>query len=391
MSLTNITSNNCCGCRACEQICPTHCISMIKDDEGFMISQIDTNNCINCEKCTKVCPVINNPIPNQVLYTYAVQHKNDELLFNSSSGGAFRLLADSIIDMNGVVCGCILENNYATFSFATNKNQLIKMQGSKYVQSDTGRVFSAIKDKLDNGITVLFSGSPCQCAGLINYLGENRYENLYTSDFICHGMPSAWIFNEYINYLEKKSNCKINNIRFRDKSARGWGMWFSYIINKGNRKKKIIRNFHLDSYEYAFEKSMISRYLCYSCPFQGKRFTDFTFADYWGVELYHPEINRKKGVSVLCVNSEKGYKLFDSCMNNAYIIKSSIENAAYQNASLVRNEKRVIPDIRKTIYSDVKNGGWKKVEKTVLNYNRFWIYKIWYNLPHGIINRLRKK
>ena len=390
LALNNITANNCCGCRACEQICPTKCISMKADDEGFMLSSVNINKCINCGQCERVCPVIHVPGDNGILKIYAMQLLDEETLMYSSSGGAFRLIADEIIENNGVVCSCVFnEKNEAVFRIVDTKDQLKTFQGSKYVQSDTNDVFSSVKEFLENSVNVFFSGAPCQCAALLNFLGKT-YDNLYTADFLCHGMPSDWIFKEYLNYLGDKGHCKITNIRFRDKTARGWGLWFSYEKETNNKRHKIIRNVNLDPYEYAFQKSMMNRHLCYKCPFQGQRFTDFTYADYWGVENYHSDFLNKKGVSVLCLNTPKAQNIIIRTNGKANFVETSIESVAAQNESLVGIEPRPIPDIRNRIYKEVKDNGWQVVSRDVLKYKHFWINKIWYSLPHELVNLIKR-
>lgn len=390
MALHDITAEICCGCRACEQICPKHCISMEKDFEGFYIPNLDSQECIECGLCEKVCPIRTKPTENTIDNIYAMQLKDETELMKSSSGGAFRLIADFIIDNNGMVCSCAFDSsNKAVFRTATSKDDLDDFQGSKYVQSDTGNAYSVIRDYLKKGKTVFFSGAPCQCAALLNFLGV-PFDNLYTADFLCHGMPSGWIFEEYIQYLEDKSKCKISDIKFRDKSARGWGLWFSYNQVGDRYIKKVIRNASVDPYEYAFQNSMMNRLLCYKCPFQGKRYSDFTYADYWGVEKYHPEIAREKGVSIICANTVKANRLLLACRDKAQIIETSLSNAAEQNESLIGKEERPIPVIRNTIYDDVKKYGWENVRHKVLRYRRYWVNRVWYSLPHTIIRLIKK-
>lgn len=389
MPLVDVSSINCAGCRACEQICPRGCIRMIIDDEGFMHAHISENECLHCEKCVKICPVQNCPHSNEIKNVYAAQLKDESILLDSSSGGMFRLVADYVIEHNGVVCGCQLDhNNKAIFTCTNRKENLKGFQGSKYVSSDTQHTFSEVKQFLSDGRIVLFVGAPCQCAGLINYLGKD-FDNLITMDFLCHGMPSQWIFDEYVKYLEKGNN-RISNIHFRDKSARGWGLWFSYSVER-NVEKKIIKNASIDPYLYAFQRGMMNRSICYSCPFQGKRVTDITIADYWGIEEFYPNIERSKGVSILSINSSKAETILELCEDKVSLAQSCKEDAAKQNESLISVETRFIPDIRKSIYINVKKNGWKKVRRDVLDYRGYWFNKIWYSLPHSMVKKIKRK
>ena len=389
MTINSTTAENCCGCRACEIICPQKCIVMKTDPEGFLISSINEEKCINCGICEKVCPVITPPHENSIIQVFAMQHLDNRILADSSSGGAFRFIADPIIDDGGIVCSCAFdENNNAIFTIAALKDEIKKFQGSKYVQSDTRDSFIHIRYYLEKGTKVFFAGAPCQCAALKNYLKKD-YDNLYTADFLCHGMPSGWIFKEYVSYLERKKGTIISNVQFRDKSARGWGLWFSYEQLKNNKKKKVIRNVSVDSYEYAFQKSMMNRPLCYQCPFQGKRYTDFTYADYWGVEKFHPEFEKSKGVSVLSANTKKALDFIDDNKGSAYLVETTVDHASAQNESLVRKEERIIPDVRYSIYSDVKEKGWGPVGRSLMSYKIYWINRIWYSLPHRFVNMIK--
>jgi coenzyme F420-reducing hydrogenase beta subunit len=169
--IQNREDKKCCGCRACEQICPKRAIPMQKNAEGFLYPVLDEATCIKCGLCENACPMMNRPAGERIRAVYAVQHKEEYILKDSSSGGVFRLLADEVIRDGGYVVGCVWNEEYQpVLRIAHSLEELTLMQGSKYVSSDTNTVFSQAKRLLDANESVLFTGTPCQCAGLIGFL-----------------------------------------------------------------------------------------------------------------------------------------------------------------------------------------------------------------------------
>lgn len=193
-----LDKKKCCGCSACAQRCPKHCIKMIEDSEGFLYPKVDGDTCIDCGLCERVCP-IQNPGEDRVpLAVYAAKNPNEVIRRQSSSGGIFTILAEQIIDEGGVVFGAAFNDKWEVeHSYVENKEQLVKFRGSKYVQSKIGESYKDAKSFLKEGRRVLFSGTPCQIAALKKYLRKN-YENLFTVDFICHGVPSPGVFRTYL-------------------------------------------------------------------------------------------------------------------------------------------------------------------------------------------------
>ena len=376
----------CCGCRACEQICPKQALSMVANDEGFLYPSLDEARCVACGMCDKVCPVEHRPEGYSDMKVYAVQHKNEEILQNSSSGGAFRLIADEIITRGGCVVGCVWnEEGHPVLRMAESLGELEPMQGSKYLSSDTETVYRAVKERLVSEQTVLFTGAPCQCAGLLNFLGKT-YENLYTADFLCHGMPSWHAFDADAQSLRKHYGPSVSDFKFRDKSKRGWGYAFSF---EGNGKKHINLG-QTDEYQYAFAKGYLNRYTCYFCPFRGeKRFTDFTFCDYWGIGRFHSQINSEKGVSALAVNSEKAAEL-KKVMENALWIDTDAKNVAVENGSLLYPHGEPIPELRHTVYSRMASEGWDAVARKHFRAKHRRLKKLWYALPKGLVKTIKK-
>lgn len=388
----------CCGCRACEQICHVNAISMFKNNEGFYYPKLNKKICVNCGLCEKVCPEMGKPLGQKPIEIYAIQHKNKDILKESSSGGAFRLLADEIIKDGGCVVGCIWDENYQPIlAIANTFEELLPMQGSKYLSSNTLNIYTQVKERLKNRQKVLFTGAPCQCAGLIKYLGKN-YENLLTADFLCHGMPSQEIFNQYLNTIESKlklsknkSSRKITSYKFRDKSKKGWGHTSSYTWLYNNKEYKKYSIGSIDEYDYGFLKGYFNRYSCYSCNFRGKnRFTDFTFCDYWGIQNYHSEFIYNKGVSALSVNTLKSKVFFEKIKEKAIYTKTDLKNVSKENPTLLHEKIETIPTERKQIYKILKELGWKTVAKKYFRRENYWLYRIWYFLPEWMTKLIKK-
>ena len=231
------SKQECCGCQACFNICPKNAIEMIEDNEGFKYPSINKEKCIKCGLCEKVCPYVNEYSKKQILnesIAYGGWNLNEEIRRISSSGGIFTAIAKYIIEKNGVVCGAIFDENLnVVHDIVDNLNDLKKMNGAKYVQSDMRDNLKKIKKYLDNGRLVLFSGTPCQVSGLNSYLNK-EYNNLYTCDIVCHGVPSPKVFNKYKKELEKDNSSKISFINFRDKIT-GWKS-YSFLVKFKNNK-----------------------------------------------------------------------------------------------------------------------------------------------------------
>lgn len=301
----------CSGCSACQNICPQKAIEMKVDGDGFTFPEIDHSLCIECEMCIKVCPFKQTNDFRMPIKAYAAVNESSDV-YRSASGGVFFSIATKIIKGNGIVFGVAWnEDMIAEHQMISTLEGLKKLQGSKYVQSNQNKSYSKVKTLLKNGTEVLYSGTPCQIAGLKQYLGR-EYNNLYTADIICHGVPSEKMHSEYISYLERKIQGKIINMNYREKSN-GWSLRLrvNYIKNNIQKFKRYENNESF--YYYYFMHGLIYRDSCYHCPFaKTERISDITLGDYWGVEKYHPNIKTYKGVSAVLVNTSKGLDLIDS-------------------------------------------------------------------------------
>ena len=230
MYLTTKNKSECSGCTACMSICPKNAIEMVDDEEGFKYPHINKEKCINCGACYKICPNIKKDETNTIEKAYGAKHKNENERLTSRSGGVFIALSDYILEVGGSVYGAELKENFEVIhNKATTKNQRDHFKGSKYIQSNMKNIIKEIQKDLQEDRKVLFSGTPCQVAGVKSVISKKYQDNLYTCDLICHGVPSEKIFKSFLEYIESKTNKKIKKFNFRDKRF-GWNSHFETSI-----------------------------------------------------------------------------------------------------------------------------------------------------------------
>lgn len=309
--------SKCCGCTACQQACPKHCIEMQEDNEGFAYPVVNADSCIECGLCEKICPAINPDAPSPKLpASYACKALNEELRLNSSSGGMFTVLAEKVIDTGGVVFGaCFSEDWSVVHTYTETRQGLKQFRGSKYVQSRLGNTYREVRDFLAAGRLVLFSGTPCQVAGLNHFL-RKKYENLYTVDFVCHSIPSPLVWKMYLE--SKRGNTSFKHITFRDKSS-GWRNYGLKIESDRDTVEQGSKDQNL--YMRAFLENLTVRPSCFNCP--ARNYTsgsDIMLADCWGLEKYHPEIDDNRGMSQALILTKKGEQLFDACKEDIFCL-----------------------------------------------------------------------
>ena len=299
----------CCGCSACMQSCPKLCIKMCEDEEGFLYPKVDTAECIDCGLCEKVCPYLNNSDERKPQSVEVAINPDLNIRLASSSGGVFSLLAEHIIKKGGVVFGARFDSHWmVVHDYTDNLGGLAAFRGSKYVQSEIGCSYKDAKRFLDEGRTVMFSGTPCQIGALKRYL-RKEYNNLYTVDIVCHGVPSPKIWNDYLRYINP-NNLEIQSINLRDKS-RSWSK-YSYKIE--TERTSLYDDFAANSeYLRMYINGFSLRPSCFNCPSKGgKSHSDITLADAWGIQDVYPEMNDEKGVSVVCLNTDAGVNLYNT-------------------------------------------------------------------------------
>ena len=320
---------DCCGCEACAQRCAHNAIKMVRDNEGFLYPQIDKQICTKCGLCEKVCPIINQADSKTPIATYATKNKNEAIRLNSSSGGIFTLLAIKTINNGGAVFGAKFDEQWnVVHDYVETIEDLVKFRGSKYVQSQIGKCYKIAEIFLKSDRKVLFSGTPCQIAGLKKYL----IKDLICIDIICHGVPSPMVWQRYID--EFKNRAKISHVSMRDKTN-GWKQ-FGLAINAVDKcicNETLSENMFLK----VFLKNLCLRPSCYNCStLSGKSNSDITIADFWGIQNIHPEFDDDKGCNLVIVNSEKGVELFNS-LDECDKIKTDFENAISYNPSYFKS------------------------------------------------------
>ena len=334
---------DCCGCGACMQRCPKKCISLEEDNEGFLYAKADASLCINCGLCDKVCPLLNPKEKIQPKEVLAVKSRNEEERLKSSSGGVFIALAREIIAKGGVVFGAVFDKNWEVHHVCAERiEDVYPMMGSKYVQSRIEDTFKEAESFLKQGREVLFTGSPCQIAGLRSFLRFKDYPNLLAVDFLCHGVPSPGVWRQYLAETysgwkpakDKKSRLQaaagkntvllslnkkspIGGISFRDKST-GWKK-YRFVVrgksaSKADQNSVLSSDIHYDNvYMRGFLSDIYLRPSCYECRCKnGANHSDLTIADYWGARVTDKDFDDDKGLGLVMVNTDKGKSYFDS-------------------------------------------------------------------------------
>lgn len=331
---------NCCGCSACVQRCPKQCISLQEDSEGFLYPEVNEETCIDCGLCEKVCPIINKADKIAPLKVLAAKNTNVDERMKSSSGGVFLPLAREVIAKGGVVFGAVYDDHWEVHHvYAEKIDDVYPMMGSKYLQSRVENAYKEAEQFLKQGREVVFTGSPCQIAGLRTFLRGKEYPNLLAIDFLCHGVPSPGVWRQYLaetfsgKELEKQSRLQaaagkntvlfsslnskspIGDIQFRDKHEDGWKK-FRFVV-RGKSASKADKNSVLSSdihrnnpFMRGFLNDIYLRPSCYACKCKnGVNHSDLTIADFWGINKLAPEYDDDKGVSLVLVNTARGEEL----------------------------------------------------------------------------------
>lgn len=321
-----VEEKDCCGCEACANVCPAQCISMELRD-GFYYPVVNREKCIECASCERVCPIIHhseNPKGEKI--GVAGYIKNEQARFNSTSGGAAYLLGEYAIENGGFVYGVSFDDKFQTvFSSARNKEELEKLQGSKYPQSRIGNEYREIKEELRKGNKVVVVGTPCQIYGLNNFLGKT-YENLILVDLICHGVPSPEVWMEYLKSLFPTE--EIQKVTFKHKSE-GWKKWHVHIeTNKSVYSRERGNDTYMSSYLGGYNV----RPSCFYCMFKNDtRVSDITIADAWGIPEKDKALNDDKGLSSLIFNTEKGKQFFELLKDKFVYKEFSVEELIQGN------------------------------------------------------------
>ncbi len=349
IKITN--KEQCSGCGACAAACPKHCIELKTDEEGFWYPFVDHKSCISCDRCRQTCPICSPLSPSQDFTpsAYAANNRDISVRSASSSGGVFTLLAESVLEDGGVVFGAAMSEDQraAQHIAVTDSGDLWKLRGSKYLQSGIGTAYSDVRTALRQGRRVLFSGTPCQVAGLQTFLGTTAADpNLLCVDFVCHGVPSPKVWRHYVSYRESCAGADVLCTDFRDKTT-GWGS--SSLRLKFANDTSYTQGRSDDLFMRSFLKDICLRPSCYACAFKAvHRTSDITLADFWGINKVVPHLDDDRGTSLVIIQSTKGEDVFRDVQDRVESIQVDLERAVQLNPSTTQSAAK--PTVRTAFF-----------------------------------------
>lgn len=400
MFLDSGKKTECFGCEACVQACVKKAIRMEEDSEGFRYPVISHESCVECGLCRKVCPFENTPNKHENKYVYGGYHKNSKTRFGSTSGGAFSAIVEAFCVNNYVIFGAEAKGLSVYHNSVEDKKEIAKFRKSKYSQSIIGDTYREVKKALQVGKKVLFSGTPCQVAGLYAFLDNKNIENLLTVEVVCEGVPSPLYIRKLNEHIIKKHGNPIGVIdyRYTGKSILSHGKWdfenMRLIINKGryknqfcdnsknkNEKIVLVKDRWFNPFWSIWLNHLMSRPSCYECKFTTpERVADITLGDLWGVHLYCPELYGKNGGSSLVVcNTAKGQKIFNEAKKYMFGHSLRFEDAIkYQsplrnNISNNSNRDKFMYDLKSDMdYININKKWYKKPTLKLLFQKYIW-------------------
>lgn len=364
-----LCDENCCtGCTACVAVCPVKAITMEKDVTGFLYPVIDEKKCINCGACEKLTAKLQLHLEedehkHKPLYAYAVKNKDENKRLHSQSGGLFKALSETIIEMGGIVYGCVYGKNFRVeHARVDTKDELYRFSGSKYVQSDMKNCMQNVVKDLQDDRIVLFSGTPCQVAGIETFLRIKKVNtnNFYSCDFICHGVPSPKVYENYLEFMKEKFNSEIIDVNLRDKNAGGWHNHLETIKFKNG--KSYTGKIYVD----LFYSNLSLRRSCEHCLYtKTNRPSDITIADCWGIEKIKPKLwDDNKGISLALLQTDKGKKLFQQASGKLDVTELNVDQ--YVQPQLQHPSET--PKQKRNFWKDYNKKSFKKILKKYTQY-----------------------
>ena len=350
--ITIENKEDCCGCSACKNACPKQCIEMRADEEGFLYPSVDKTTCVECGLCEKVCPMINvKPEKEFEQFGYVVQNKDEKVLRESTSGGAFTPIAEYVINNGGVVFGASLtEDFYVKHTYVKHSSELYRFRNSKYMQSDINETYKLAEECLKSDRLVLFTGTPCQVEGLRTYLRKD-YDNLIIMDVVCRAVPSPLVFKKYLEMQKEKISPDIANVRFRDKY---YGYKYSTLqLSNADNTLNYHNGIDSDPYLRAFFSNICDRPSCHKCRFRKRyRVSDFTVWDCLNVDVFSKKLDNDKGATRMLIHTKKGREIFDKISNQFNYVSVKVDELVYGTEEM---KKSVEPNKkRKEFFGDVR-------------------------------------
>lgn len=358
MYFNNKNKENCCGCKACGDVCPVNAIEFIEDNEGFWYPHINDAVCINCKKCENTCKF--NVFPKMQQYdVYAAWNKDNESRNSSSSGGIFKPIAENVLNKGGVVFGAAFTDDFSVkHIFVDNIDNLPKLQKSKYVQSDTDNIYNQVKTQLDFGKTVLFSGTPCQISGLRGFLNKD-YKNLVLCEVLCYGVPSPKVYRKYLEYSQNLRKSTISGIDFKDKRY-GWDCYATALKFENG---KTVCEYGGDSYRKFMGNGWSLRPSCFNCGFNvNTSFADISLGDFYGVAKYIDCKPPKNGVSCVMVRSQKGKELFEEIKGKLFLW--TVDGFKFSREE-IKKEKKINLQSRNEFFEEINSDKYSQCAKKV--------------------------
>ena len=360
----------CTGCSACVSVCPSDALSLAEDEYGYYRCAVDTNKCTRCKKCINVCPALNDhdKTNDNTPTCYAVQASDDPTLYASSSGGAFSLIAGKVLENDGLIFGAAWRDDFSVHHISVdNWEDLSKLRKSKYLQSFLGNTFREIKKELDSNRKVLFSGCPCQVAGLQSYLGKS-YDDLITVDVLCGNAPSATFFKEYL--MDNFEN--LSAYEFRYKAEGGKPGWRDYAVKVKyeDGSEAVLKGLGYDEYQRPFHSHILCPEHCEKCKYQSlPRYGDITIGDFWGIEKKLDVSGTEKGISVVLCNNKKGLDLITGICDDKFALKKEVPVDWLGGNGYAVSGTNFAPHGRNLFYKAIKKKGFNDAVNYALKPN----------------------